>query len=161
PVTVVPRLQRERDLGHPQRPPPGRAVEDDVLHGCSAKGTRGLLTQHPLDGIRDVRLTRAVRSDDCRDAARERQGCPVYERIEPDDVQLLQSKHGLSVRTVARVPLGSPQDFVDQWYRTSTGCGQEAPVTPSGTPWSARRRPLRLPTPSFLKTCLRWSLTVY
>ena len=48
------------------------AVEYDFLHGTAAERLGALLAEHPGDGLRQVALAAAVRSDDRRDAAGER-----------------------------------------------------------------------------------------
>ena len=62
-------VEGERDFGGVQRPAGARAVEDHVGHLLAAQALDALLAQHPLDGVDDVRLARAVRPHHDRDAA--------------------------------------------------------------------------------------------
>ena len=88
--------QRERHLGHAHGFALARAHEDDVLHVDAAQQARRLLAQHPRDGVGDVRLAAAVRTDDGGDAfALEAKIGAVAERLESEDLQLLQFEQRL------------------------------------------------------------------
>ena len=79
---VVRVVEHERDLGHAHGLAGGRAGEDDVLHGLAAQLLRRLLTEHPEDGVGDVRLARAVRPHDDREAGLERHMGAVRKGLE-------------------------------------------------------------------------------
>ena len=64
-------VQDQRDLGKADRAALGGAAENDVLHLGAAQAARGLLAQHPADGVRYIGFTRTVRPDDRRHAAEE------------------------------------------------------------------------------------------
>ena len=53
----------ERDLGHAGRLALARARENDVLHVDAAQQSRRLLAQHPRNGVGNVRLAAAVRTN--------------------------------------------------------------------------------------------------
>ena len=93
PLLAAARLECQRDLRHPERPPARGPVEDDVLHGRAAQALRGLFTEDPLHGVADVGLAGAVRADDRRDARRKRDGGLVHEGLEALDLESLQSEH--------------------------------------------------------------------
>ena len=75
-------VEDERHLGKADRAALRRAAEDDVLHLCAAQRPRGLLAQHPADGVRNIRFARAVRPDDRRYAAEKPYLGPVGKRLE-------------------------------------------------------------------------------
>jgi hypothetical protein len=54
----------ERHFGDVHRAPGGGALEDDFFHLRAAKRPRTLLSEHPSDGVGDIRLAAAVRTDD-------------------------------------------------------------------------------------------------
>ncbi len=85
-------VERERDFGGIGGPTVARAVEDHVGHLPAAKALHALLAQHPLDGIDDVRLARAVRSHHHRDPRGKLKPGPVGETLETDEFEGLQ--HG-------------------------------------------------------------------
>ncbi len=60
-VTVV---DRQRHSGKAHLLALRRTGKDDILHALAAQLLRGLLAQHPADGIADIALAAAVRSDD-------------------------------------------------------------------------------------------------
>ena len=87
-------VEQHLDLGGVARRHAGGPGEDDVLHRLAANGERALLAERPQDGVRDVRLARAVRADDDRDARREVELRAVGERLEAlqrDRAQVHQS----------------------------------------------------------------------
>ena len=100
PVGRHSRLGLEMSLGvqegeahrrHARRFAVARPVEDHVLHAAAPQRLRRALTQHPTDRVADVRLAAAVGAYDGRDAAAvERQFLAVAERLEPDQLDLLQ-----------------------------------------------------------------------
>ena len=75
-------VEGERDLGPAERRPFRRPCEDDVVHLLAAHRAGGLRTEHPRDGIDDVRLSGAVGTDHHRDARFELQRGGVGERLE-------------------------------------------------------------------------------
>ena len=76
---------------HARRFAVARPVEDHVLHAAAPQRLRRALTQHPTDRVADVRLAAAVGAYDGGDAAAvERQFLAVAERLEPDQLDLLQ-----------------------------------------------------------------------
>ena len=109
--------QRERDLGHAGRLALARAREDDVLHVDAAQQSRRLLAQHPGDGVGNVRLAAAVRTDDGGNAvALEAKVGAVTERFETEDLQLLQFEQlSYSVR-IARAGSDSEANFQASAY---------------------------------------------
>ena len=60
--------QGHGDVGHAQRLAVARAGEDHVFHAGAAQGSGGLFAEHPTDGVADVGLAAAVRTDDGGDA---------------------------------------------------------------------------------------------
>ena len=67
------------------------AGEDHVFHARAAQRLGRLLTEHPGDGVGDVRLAAAVRADDGGDAfAMEFQFGAIAERLESQNLQLLE-----------------------------------------------------------------------
>jgi hypothetical protein len=86
-------VDRERDLGPPQRRPAGRAGEDHVLHLAAAQGLGSLLAEHPGDGVDDVGLAGAVRAHDARDPRLQSQRRRRREGLETLDRQALEM-HG-------------------------------------------------------------------
>ena len=78
--------ERQDDLGHPERPALGRAVEDDVVHLFAAQDPGALLAERPGDGVADVRLAASVGPDDRRDGAREGQIDLLVEGLEARDL---------------------------------------------------------------------------
>src|SRR5262249_8564118 len=63
--------------------------EDHVFHGATTEVLRALLSEHPADGVDDVRLPAAVRADDRRDARRQLENGPGLERLEAGRLDLL------------------------------------------------------------------------
>ena len=80
----------QRDFGDVHRAPRRRALEDDFFHLRAAQQPRALLAEHPADGVGDVRLAAAVRSDDRRHARLEDQLGGVGERFESLKLELGQ-----------------------------------------------------------------------
>ena len=68
----------------------GRAVEDDVGHLLAAQALDALLAEHPLDGVDDVALARAVGPDDDGDAGRELEPRLVGKALEADKFERLE-----------------------------------------------------------------------
>ena len=85
-------VEGERDFGGVHGPAAARAVEDHVGHLLAAEALDALLAQHPLDGVDDVRLARAVRPDDDRDARRKLEPGLVGKTLETDEFEGLE--HG-------------------------------------------------------------------
>ncbi len=98
-------LERQVHLGHAERLARGAPVEDDVLHRVAAQLLRALLAEHPADGVGDVRLAAAVRSDDAGDAVAERQVGAVAERLESLDFELVE-EHPCTPRVRRGGPAG-------------------------------------------------------
>ncbi len=84
----------EGDLGHAERLAIARAGEDHVFHLCAAQGARGLLAEHPTDGVEDVRLAAAIGADDGGHAlAGQGELGAVAEGLEAEDLDLLELEH--------------------------------------------------------------------
>ena len=83
-------VDRERHLGAAERGAVRRAREDHVVHAGAAQRPRPLRAEHPRDRVDEVRLPRAVRADDDRDARLELQRRLVGERLEAPQGQGLQ-----------------------------------------------------------------------
>ena len=158
PLLAAARLERQRDLRHPERPPARGPVEDDVLHRRAAQALRRLLAEHPLHGVADVGLAGAVRADDRRDARRKRDGGLVHEGLEALDLESLQSEHQ---RLFTRSGLFGRDATTCRAYHYILRCRRPGDSTgwgfaaDRGAASRAFRRPDREPTPSFEKTCLR------
>jgi len=97
-------VDRELHLGAPEGTTGRGAGEDDVFHLPAAEGLRPLLPHHPREGVDDIRLAGAVRSDDARDAGLEHEGRGLRERLEPLERQALQV-HGATARPGRFTPL--------------------------------------------------------
>ena len=80
-------LEGEGDLGEGERGLRLRPVEDHVLHGAAAQAQRRLLAEDPADGVGDVGLAAAVRSDHAGHAFVEDDDRPVHERLEAHHLQ--------------------------------------------------------------------------
>ncbi len=80
-------------LGHPEGPPLGGAVEDDVVHRLAAKDARALLAQRPGHGVADVGFAAAVGADDGRDRAREGQIDLLVEGLKARNLDPFQPEH--------------------------------------------------------------------
>ena len=75
-------VDRQADLGPTQGVALVRAGEDDVFHLLRSHRRRRLGTEHPGDGVDDVRLARAVRADHYGHARFQLQGRRLRERLE-------------------------------------------------------------------------------
>ena len=83
-------VEDELDAGAAGGLPQVRAVEDHVLHRLAAKLARLAFAEHPADGVDDVRLAAAVRSDDANQLAGKLEVGRFDERLEarePDRVK--------------------------------------------------------------------------
>ena len=80
----------EFHLGHRRLLSRRAPREDHVGHLAPAQRPRALFAQHPRDGVGDVRLARAIGSDDDADARSELEHRLVGERLEAADGQLAQ-----------------------------------------------------------------------
>ena len=89
-------LDRQRDLGEPERPLPLGPVEDDAGHRVAAEEPRPLLAQDPPDAVDHVRLAAPVRPDDGRDAGREVHGRLLGEALEAVEVEAAEVQTGRS-----------------------------------------------------------------
>ncbi len=56
--------QRQRHFCHARGLPVASAGEDHIFHACAAQRLGGLFPQYPRDGIRDIGLAAAIRSND-------------------------------------------------------------------------------------------------
>src|SRR5262249_59600496 len=72
--------------------PGGRAVEDEISHLAAAQSFRRLVAENPAHRIDQVRLARAIRTDDGGDARGKVDGRLVREALEADQFQALE--HG-------------------------------------------------------------------
>ena len=89
PTAVV---QHDGRLGHAERRPARAALEDDVGHLLAAHGSRALLAEHPSQGVDDVALTAAVRSDDTRQGvASELEDRTVGKGLETKQLETMES----------------------------------------------------------------------
>ena len=86
------------DLAEPQpdlrrggRAAPVAAAEDDVLHPVAAQAPHALLAQHPGDGVDEVALAAAVRTDDGGHTGVERNLGLLRKALESRDSQLVQA----------------------------------------------------------------------
>ena len=77
-------VEDERRLGAVERLAGDRSGEDHVGHLAAAEAAHRLLAEDPFDGVDDVRLPRAVRTDDDGDAVGELEACPVGEALEAE-----------------------------------------------------------------------------
>ena len=77
--------EREEGLGQSERTAGGGPVEDHVLHPLAPQRLRALLTEGPAQGIGDVRLAAAVRTDDGGDAREDLELRPVDEGLEAEE----------------------------------------------------------------------------
>ena len=82
-------LERERDLGEVVGGPGLAAAEDDVFHRPAAQVPGALLAHAPPDRVDDVRLAAAVGPDDRQNVVIEMQDGSVDERLEADELELL------------------------------------------------------------------------
>ena len=136
PVSRV--VDDEGDLGSPERRPFRGAGEDDVVHLRRAHDARPLGAEHPGDGVDDVRLARAVRPHDDRDAGLEFERRRVGERLEALERERLQ-KHGAATLPGWRGRIGSAG-------HTISGRDRAPPVQPwqRGHQWVERPDEARL-----------------
>ena len=79
-------------LGHADRRAVLRPSEDHVVHAFAAELPSRLLAHHPLDGVDDIRLAAAVRSDDAGHAVVEAKDRSVDERLEPVELETLDAQ---------------------------------------------------------------------
>ena len=99
-------VDREAHLGSAQRRALGGAGKDDVIHLLAPHGTRRLGTEHPRNGVDDVRLPRSVRPDHHRDARLELHHRGIGERLEPFEGQAFQEHSGRNVTRRVRSSRG-------------------------------------------------------
>ena len=85
--------QGEGHFGHVQRGLAPGAGEDDIFHRLAAQLLGALFPHDPAQGVDDVALAATVGSHHGGDAAGKRNGGPVAEGFETDNVQMLQP-HG-------------------------------------------------------------------
>ncbi len=95
---VVGVVEGEGDFGRVHAPPRAGTVEDHVGHLFAAQTLDALLAQHPLDGIDDVRLPRAVGPHDDRNPGRKLEAGLVGEAFETGEFEGLEHGQGASVR---------------------------------------------------------------
>ena len=84
----------QRDFGTAERGPFGGAGEDDVVHLSAAQRARALGTEHPGDGVDDVRFPRAVRADNHAHTRLEVEGGLVGKGLEALQCQRSQKQQG-------------------------------------------------------------------
>jgi len=82
-------LERERDLGEVVRRTRLAAIEDHVLHRTAPEVPGALLAHAPPDGVDDVGFAATVWADDAQDIVVEVQHGTVHERLEADQLELL------------------------------------------------------------------------
>ena len=87
---VVGVVEHQRDLRHAHGGPSRASREDHVLHGLAAQHLSALLAQDPEDGVRDVRLARAVWAHDHVETGVKGHGGPVGEGLEALEGERLQ-----------------------------------------------------------------------
>jgi hypothetical protein len=81
------------DFTHPEGLPLLGTVENDVFHGVAAHRLGALLAEDPGDGVRKVRFSAAVRTDDTGDPAREQDVDGIDERLETRDIEAFELEH--------------------------------------------------------------------
>ena len=96
-------VQDERDVGHAHTRPLLAAREDHVLGALTAQRAVALLTQDPAEGVRDVRLTAPVRTDDGRHAAIEDEFGARGESFVTLEYKMLEETHGRIIPRAGRV----------------------------------------------------------
>ena len=75
-------LKDQHHLGHPRRLTAARSIEDHIHHRFAAQALGGLLTEHPLECVDDIRLATTVGSDNPRDRGIEHEFRPIGETLE-------------------------------------------------------------------------------
>jgi hypothetical protein len=80
----------QRHLGDVHRAPGRGTLEDHLVHLRAAHEARALLAEHPAHGVRDIRLSAAVRPDDRRHSRLEDELRGVGKRLEALQLQLGQ-----------------------------------------------------------------------
>ena len=123
-------VDREGHLGAAEGRPARRAREDDVFHLAAAQRLRALFAQHPADGVDDVGLPRAVRSDDAGDARFEAQ-----RRRRGEGLEALQ-RQALEVHRVRPPGIEVPRAYRPPRPSKGKRCGRsglhEAPEAAAG-----------------------------
>src|SRR6185437_6076323 len=100
--------ERQRYFGHAHRLAIARARKDDIFHLDTAQALGRLLSEHPRDGVGDIRLTAAVGPDDGRNAfTRELHFGAIAEGLEAEDLYFFELEQGMIPRTVLRGRLRS------------------------------------------------------
>jgi hypothetical protein len=94
--------QLDRDLRPVDRLPPGRSLEDRLLHAAPADRGRALLAEHPAQGVGDVRLPAAVGPDDRGDPLVEVDAGAVGERLETVELEGADLHRGRPRRVTSR-----------------------------------------------------------
>ena len=92
PLRVV---QGDEHLGHAHPRAGARAGKDHVLGGLGPQGGVGLLAHHPADGVGDVGLARAVRTDDGGDPLAELEYGAGGKALESTEFEAFQA-HGFT-----------------------------------------------------------------
>jgi len=90
-VAVQKAAEPQPHFGGGRRLPRVAAAEDHVFHLVAAQALRALLAHHPRDGIGDIALAAAVRTDDRGHALIEGELGPIGERFEAVDFEALQA----------------------------------------------------------------------
>ena len=100
--------QRHGDIGHAERFAVASSCEDHVFHARAAQALGRLLAEHPRDGVGNVRLAAAVRSDDGGDALPVKlEFGAVTERLEAENLKFLQFEQRELLEAVARCCFGA------------------------------------------------------
>ena len=115
-----------------------RAVEDDVGHLLAAQALDALLAEHPLDGVDDVRLARAVRPHHDRDPGRKLEPGLFGEALETDEFERFEHRGGISreeIGNVGRAAFLTNREVLAQSHARSRfakkpGASHFAPETP-------------------------------
>jgi hypothetical protein len=82
---------------HAARRPVARALEDDVFHLAAAQVLNALLAEDPCDGVGNVALTAAVRTNDGSDSVSSEDYFGVVgEGFKASDFQALEFEHSLN-----------------------------------------------------------------
>ena len=63
------------------------SVENDICHLSATQSLGRLFSEHPANGIQDIRLAASVRADNCRDTSMKAQGCLGGKGLESDQFE--------------------------------------------------------------------------
>ena len=90
-------VEDELDGGRADRLAPAGTREDHVREVVAAQAARGRLAHHPADGVDDVRLAAAVRTDDARHVRGQVQRRRIDEGLEAGQLDRGQTHRGISL----------------------------------------------------------------